>query len=330
MSIRVMTTIWDTCLYQAGTLNVLLAMGDFANDRGRDIFPGLEYLAAKCRQTPRATQDCLKRLRADLVVVLLDRNGDDLGPEANPTGGRGYRTEYRIDLERVQILQGLHMADDPACEHCKAMRKTEPERVKKPAPKDEVSAGKGEKNVAKDEVSRSHIDESSKPSDEPSGKPQTAPPAAGVAPQTDLLGDPIKALSPAETAAKAFLLYDQAAERLGWSACQARTEARAKKIARRLEDAGGLEGWVIALSKAEASEFLMGRAPPQPDRPPFKLDIDFLLQQSSFVKLMEGKYDNRTQSPGHRSGGGYLGAAARVAERLAAGAAGGADRDQGG
>lgn len=165
---------------------------------------------------------------------------------------------------------------------------------------------------------------------EPSSEPQTAPPVAGVAPQTDLLGDPIKALSPAETASKAFLLYDQAAERLGWSACQARTEARAKKIARRLEDAGGLEGWVIALSKAEASDFLMGRTAPQPDRPPFKLDIDFLLQQSSFVKLMEGKYDNRTQGPGHRTGGGYLGAAARVAERLAANAAGGADRDQGG
>jgi hypothetical protein len=164
MSIRVMTLIWDTCLYQGGTLNVLLAMADHASDNGRDVYPGMEYLAAKCRQTVRATQDCVKRLRADRVAILLDRNGNDLEPSENPTGGRGYRAEYRIDLERVKELQGLHQAEHPDCELCKAGNKT-PQRDGK---KGEVGDRKGEK-------SRSHIDRTVK---EPS-RTSLAPAGAG-------------------------------------------------------------------------------------------------------------------------------------------------------
>jgi hypothetical protein len=163
MSIRVMTMIWDTCLYQGGTLNVLLAMADHASDNGRDIYPGMEYLAAKCRQTVRATQDCVKRLRADGVVILLDRDGRDLEPTKNPTGGRGYRAEYRIDLERVKELQGLHQAEHPDCELCKAGNKT-PQR----------EAKKGEPSREKGEVCRSHIDRTVK---EPS---RTSLPPAGA------------------------------------------------------------------------------------------------------------------------------------------------------
>ena len=161
MSIRVMTMIWDTCLYQGGTLNVLLAMADHGSDNGRDIYPGMEYLAAKCRQSVRTTQENVKRLRADGVVILLDRQGRDLEHTENPTGGRGCRTEYRIDLERVQKLQGLHQEDEPDCEHCAAADKT----PQKPAQKGAASDKKGA-------VSRSHIDnhqESSRTSLSPAG-----------------------------------------------------------------------------------------------------------------------------------------------------------------
>jgi hypothetical protein len=134
----------------------------------------------------------------------------------------------------------------------------------------------------------------------------------------DLFGDlpkPEPVLTKAEIIDLAFTAYDQAAGRLGWGECQARTETRRQKLGKRLDDAGGLDGWRSALEKCEASTFLMGRAPPQHDRAPFKLDIDFLLQQSSFVKLMEGKYDNREVSKAGSAGGGYLAAAARVAAR---------------
>lgn len=172
MSIRVMTLIWDTCLYQSGTLNVLLAMADFANDRGDDIFPGIDNLAAKCRQSIRATQDCIKRLRADGVVKLLGPNGQDLEPEEPAVGGRGRRTEFRIDLQRAQELQGLHEAENPDCIYCEARRKRAEKRVQKPAAKGAVPVAKGAVSDTKGADSRSHIENHQEPSVEPSSEPE--------------------------------------------------------------------------------------------------------------------------------------------------------------
>lgn len=167
-----MTAIWETCLYQGGTLNVLLAMADSASrPDGTGIFPGLDYLSAKCRQSVRATQDSIKRLRSDLVVIQLGPKGEDLKPDQNAIGGRGHRTEYRISLKRVQELQALHRIEDPDCVYCLAGDKADPERVQKPATKDEVSAPKGAVIDVKGEVSRSHIEEPLEPEVEPLREP---------------------------------------------------------------------------------------------------------------------------------------------------------------
>lgn len=173
-----MTAIWETCLYQGGTLNVLLAMADSASrPDGTGIFPGLDYLSAKCRQSVRATQDSIKRLRGDLVVIQLGPNGEDLTPEQNAIGGRGHRTEYRIDMKRVRKLQALHRLENPDCAYCAAGDKADPERVQEAAEKGEVSAVKGADNDVKGEVSRSHIEEPLEPEVEPLREP-SAPQAA--------------------------------------------------------------------------------------------------------------------------------------------------------
>ncbi|HEY1709577.1 MAG TPA: hypothetical protein VGG10_15020 [Rhizomicrobium sp.] len=157
-----MTQIWDTCLYSAGTLNVLLAMADHASDDGRDIYPGIDYLAAKCRQSPRATFECIRRLRSDGVVHLLGSRGEDLPPIAKAAGGRGRKTQYRIDLRRLREQQLAHCAEEPDCVHCLAGRKaaettafSEPRRD---TAKGDNSGVKGEENSAKDEISRAHIE----------------------------------------------------------------------------------------------------------------------------------------------------------------------------
>lgn len=95
---------------------------------------------------------------------------------------------------------------------------------------------------------------------------------------------------------QAVALYNEMARRAGLSECQQLNEARKKKIAQRLKDAGGLEGWKVALEKVEASRFCRG----ENDRG-WTAGIDFLCQQSSFAKLMEGFYDNRagTKSKQH-------------------------------
>lgn len=75
---------------------------------------------------------------------------------------------------------------------------------------------------------------------------------------------------------------------------QSFNKTRRASMARRLAEVGGLPGWDAALAKVAASAFCHG----ENDRG-WVADLDFLLQQSSFTKLMEGKYDNR---PGRTNG----------------------------
>lgn len=93
----------------------------------------------------------------------------------------------------------------------------------------------------------------------------------------------------------AFAAYNAAAKRSGWPEVQRITKPRVSALKARLRDAGGLEGWVSAIAKAEASDFLCGRRPGRDG--PFFASFDFLTQASSFTRLMEGSYDNR---PDHR------------------------------
>ncbi|WP_304189120.1 helix-turn-helix domain-containing protein [Lentibacter algarum] len=88
----------------------------------------------------------------------------------------------------------------------------------------------------------------------------------------------------------AFSEYNEAAAISGWPMAQALTKQRKANIASRLKDAGGIEGWRTALEKAAASDFLSGR------KTDFMVSLDFILQASSFTKLMEGNYDNRTSN----------------------------------
>lgn len=96
----------------------------------------------------------------------------------------------------------------------------------------------------------------------------------------------------------ALTAYHEAAVRVGWPKVQKLTTQRRTTLEARLREAGGLEGWRAALAKAEASDFLCGRAA---SGRPFCASFDFLTRASSFLKLMEGNYDNRpdpSQLPG--------------------------------
>lgn len=75
--------------YEAGTLLVLLAMADWANDDGGHIFPRIETLAKKARLSERGTQYALARLKRD-------------GTLEQTSPARQHRpAEYRIVLEKL-------------------------------------------------------------------------------------------------------------------------------------------------------------------------------------------------------------------------------------
>jgi hypothetical protein len=87
-----MTAIWDSGLYEGGTLLVLLALADWAADDGTKVFPKIATLAEKARLSVRGAQLCMARLKEDGVLVEV------MGAR------RGKAAEYKIVLVRVQEL----------------------------------------------------------------------------------------------------------------------------------------------------------------------------------------------------------------------------------
>jgi hypothetical protein len=106
------------------------------------------------------------------------------------------------------------------------------------------------------------------------------------------LGAPLPAVVPVEQDAVAA--YNALAERCKLPLVQRLNPQRRTKLRRRLAECGGIEGWKLALAKLEANPWMHG----DNDRG-WRADFDFLLQEKSFTKLMEGSYDRRP----NRSGG---------------------------
>jgi len=86
--------------------------------------------------------------------------------------------------------------------------------------------------------------------------------------------------------------WNDMASKAGLPKVQRLTDPRKRSLSARLAECGGLEGWQTALTKVRDSPFLIGE-----NKSNWKADFDFLLQQKSFTKLMEGGYDGTTKSP---------------------------------
>jgi hypothetical protein len=91
--------------------------------------------------------------------------------------------------------------------------------------------------------------------------------------------------------AHAAKMFNALAERIGLPACQKLTTGRRAKLKQRLIDCGGIEGWTTALEKLEASTFCRGK-----NNRGWRADIDFMCQEKTFTRLMEGFYDDRNRN----------------------------------
>ncbi len=69
VSIRMMTAVWDSQRYEAGTLLVLLAMADYANDEDHTCHPSIGRLAQKSRLSDRQVSRIIVRLKDDGVIT---------------------------------------------------------------------------------------------------------------------------------------------------------------------------------------------------------------------------------------------------------------------
>lgn len=80
-------------------------------------------------------------------------------------------------------------------------------------------------------------------------------------------------------------LWNEMATRCGLPRCQKLTNGRKVKLHARIKDAG-IEGVAAAIRKIESNTWMHGKN----DRG-WKANPDFMLQESSFTKLIEGAYD---------------------------------------
>jgi hypothetical protein len=83
--------------------------------------------------------------------------------------------------------------------------------------------------------------------------------------------------------------YNLIANQCGLTRCRILTQARRRAIIARAKDCGGDYGLIIeALDRLKDSSFCQGHN----DRG-WKANLDFVLQASSFTKLLEGFYEDR-------------------------------------
>lgn len=92
--------------------------------------------------------------------------------------------------------------------------------------------------------------------------------------------------------AEAVKYYNEAAAKTGWPGVARMSKSRFSALRARLKDAGGIDGWRLAVDRAAASDFLCGRT--SNGRGPFSASFDFLTKSQNFIKIMEGNYDNRS------------------------------------
>lgn len=120
----------------------------------------------------------------------------------------------------------------------------------------------------------------------------------GPVPRTKDLGpstpNGVVACATVEEVRQGFALFNDAAKRTGWPEAQKIDDDRKRLMRARLKDVGGIDGFAVALGKAEASEFLTTGWP--------NFNLDWMLKPKNFRKLMEGNYDKRhTDRPDERS-----------------------------
>ncbi|MCL4505847.1 MAG: hypothetical protein M1140_07475 [Chloroflexi bacterium] len=90
MSVRAMADVWERSNQKGSALLVLLALADWGDDAGQNIYPSIESLARKVRMTTRNVRFIVDRLR-ESGELIVEQNGHK--------NSNGQRTNlYRVAL----------------------------------------------------------------------------------------------------------------------------------------------------------------------------------------------------------------------------------------
>lgn len=92
MSIKVMTAVFERYPNGGGEMLLALALADHASDDGTKVFPSVEALAEKTRQSVRSVQYQLRGMQTSGWLILV----------SSGNGGRSMTSEYRISLDWIK------------------------------------------------------------------------------------------------------------------------------------------------------------------------------------------------------------------------------------
>lgn len=282
---NLVTAICQTRKFGSAPLKaVAMYMADRASDDGSGIWTSKAHIADDTELSKRTVQNAIKQLlSAGLVFEVGQRRHQ-----------HGYTVEYSINISAVKKLPST--------------REKHPDTTGAgDSPVQEIHpTGAGDSPHGVQEIHPNHPLTTHEP---PIKKEANA--SLSSADDETAVPDEIQI---------AVDQFNRAAEESGWPVVRVLSKTRRSALAARLRECGGLEGWAVALAKAQASPHCCG----QNDRG-WVASFDFITRQSSFAKLMEGNYDNRNRNTGSqqrgsgRYGSGTVDAFAEVARRRAQG-----------
>lgn len=106
MSIRVMTDVWAYADCKGSELLILLALADFSDDNGENIYPSMQTLASKSRLSePQARRVVQNLVKLD-IIEIVEKGGWDRG--------RNRSNSYRIKLENLHEGGGIKLIPPPS------------------------------------------------------------------------------------------------------------------------------------------------------------------------------------------------------------------------
>jgi hypothetical protein len=95
MSIKVMSEVWTYAACKGSELLVLLALADFGDDDGENIYPSMQTLARKTRLSDKQVRRVIQNLVKLNLVEILEPGGWKYG--------RNRANSYRILLDNLEL-----------------------------------------------------------------------------------------------------------------------------------------------------------------------------------------------------------------------------------
>ncbi len=106
MSIKVMTDVWAYADCKGSELLILLALADFSDDYGENIYPSTTTLARKSRLSEAQARRVVQNLVKLDLIEIVEQGGWQRG--------RNRSNSYRIKLENLKPDSGINLIPPPS------------------------------------------------------------------------------------------------------------------------------------------------------------------------------------------------------------------------